>query len=114
MNKSRTPFLLSASLVPCSRKIWKKIRRIPRLKGVRIVYGTIFVKVRAMSAVILLMMSMAPVHATVRICDDPGGPVGHYLHDTGKSPFVWDCVVGLRGLELRANHAVAIEPVSGP
>jgi hypothetical protein len=24
-----------------------------------------------------------------------------------------DCVVGLRGLELRANHAVAIEPISG-
>jgi hypothetical protein len=26
---------------------------------------------------------------------------------------VSDCVVGLRGLELRANHAVAIEPISG-
>jgi hypothetical protein len=26
---------------------------------------------------------------------------------------VRDCVVGLRGLELRANHAVAIEPISG-
>jgi integrase len=24
-----------------------------------------------------------------------------------------ECVVGLRGLELRANHAVAIEPISG-
>jgi len=27
---------------------------------------------------------------------------------------VQDCVVELRGLELRANHAVAIERVSGP
>ena len=35
-----------------------------------------------------------------------------YLHDIGKSLFVWDCVVDLRGLELRANHAVAIEPIS--
>ena len=25
-----------------------------------------------------------------------------------------DCVVGLRGLELRANHAVAVEPIPGP
>jgi hypothetical protein len=32
---------------------------------------------------------------------------------TGKSQFAKDCVVGLRGLELRANHAVAIEPISG-
>ena len=32
----------------------------------------------------------------------------------GKSPFDRDCVVELRGLELRANHAVAIERVSGP
>jgi hypothetical protein len=41
-------------------------------------------------------------------------PIRRYLHDTGKSLFLWDCVVGLRGLELRANHAVAIEPISGP
>jgi hypothetical protein len=32
----------------------------------------------------------------------------------GKSPFDRECVVELRGLELRANHAVAIERVSGP
>ena len=31
----------------------------------------------------------------------------------GKSPFDRECVVGLEGLELRANHAVAIERVSG-
>ena len=31
----------------------------------------------------------------------------------GKSPLECDCVVGLRGLELRAKHAVAIEPISG-
>ena len=31
-----------------------------------------------------------------------------------KSPFDRECVVELRGLELRANHAVAIERVSGP
>ena len=30
----------------------------------------------------------------------------------GKSPLERECVVGLRGLELRAKHAVAIEPVS--
>ena len=30
----------------------------------------------------------------------------------GKSPLEHECVVGLRGLELRAKHAVAIEPVS--
>jgi len=28
--------------------------------------------------------------------------------------FAWECVVGLRGLELRSNHVVAIEPISGP
>ena len=32
-----------------------------------------------MSAAILLMMSMAPVRATVRICDDPGGQSGEHL-----------------------------------
>ena len=31
---------------------------------------------------------------------------------SGKSPLDRECVVGLRGLELRAKHAVAIEPVS--
>ena len=36
-------------------------------------------KVRAMSATILLVMSMAPVRATVRIYDDPGGQIGEYL-----------------------------------
>jgi hypothetical protein len=41
-------------------------------------------------------------------------PIRRYLHDTRKSLFVWDCMVGLRGLELRANHVVAIEPISGP
>jgi hypothetical protein len=30
-----------------------------------------------------------------------------------KSPRTWDCVVGLRGLELRAKRAIAIEPVFG-
>src|SRR6516225_1494438 len=36
------------------------------------------------------------------------------LRQLGKSQFAQDCVVELRGLELRANHAVAIERVSGP
>ena len=31
---------------------------------------------------------------------------------SGESPLERECVVGLRGLELRAKHAVAIEPVS--
>ena len=31
---------------------------------------------------------------------------------TGKTLLASECVVGLRGLELRAKHAVAIEPVS--
>jgi hypothetical protein len=30
-------------------------------------------------------------------------PIRRYLHDTGKSLFVWDCVVGLGGLELLTN-----------
>jgi hypothetical protein len=34
-------------------------------------------------------------------------PIRHYLHDTGKSLFVWDCVVGLRGLELPTNRLSA-------
>ena len=37
---------------------------------------------------------------------------GGYSARTGKSPLDRECVVGLRGLELRAKHAVAIEPVS--
>ena len=41
-------------------------------------------------------------------------PIRRYSHGIGKSLFVWDCVVGLRGLELGANHAVAIEAISGP
>jgi hypothetical protein len=31
---------------------------------------------------------------------------------SGKSPLERECVVGLGGLELRAKHTVAIEPVS--
>ena len=40
-------------------------------------------------------------------------PVRGYSQRAGKSLFARDCVVGLRGLELRGNHAVAIEPISG-
>ena len=36
-------------------------------------------KVRAMSAAILLMMSMAQAPAAVRIYDDPGGQIGEYV-----------------------------------
>ena len=39
-------------------------------------------------------------------------PIRGYSPRTGKSPLERECVVGLRGLELRAKHAVAIEPVS--
>src|ERR1700722_15799927 len=39
-------------------------------------------------------------------------PIRSYSPATGKSPLERECVVGLRGLELRAKHAVAIEPVS--
>jgi hypothetical protein len=35
-----------------------------------------------------------------------------YLPRTRKSALERECVVGLRGHELRAKHAVAIEPVS--
>ena len=35
-----------------------------------------------------------------------------YSHGIGKSLFAWHCVVELRGLKLRANHVVAIEPIS--
>jgi hypothetical protein len=45
-------------------------------------------------------------------CVHESPPVRGYSHWTGKSPFAQDWVVGLRGLELRARHAVAIEPVS--
>jgi hypothetical protein len=31
-------------------------------------------------------------------------PIRRFLYDTGKSLFVWDCVVGLRGLELPTNR----------
>ena len=34
------------------------------------------------------------------------------IAENRKSPLERECVVGLRGLELRAKHAVAIEPVS--
>jgi hypothetical protein len=30
-------------------------------------------------------------------------PIRRYLQDTGKSPFVWDCVVGSGGLEPSTN-----------
>jgi hypothetical protein len=40
-------------------------------------------------------------------------PIRRHLRETGKSLFVCDCVVDLRGLELRANHVVAVEPISG-
>src|ERR1700730_8594489 len=33
-------------------------------------------------------------------------PIRRYLPRAGKSPFARKCVVGLRGLELRARHAV--------
>jgi hypothetical protein len=39
---------------------------------------------------------------------DENPPVRHYLHDTGKSLFVWDCVVGLRGLELPTKRLSAV------
>jgi hypothetical protein len=32
---------------------------------------------------------------------------GRYLHDTGKSLFVWDCVVGLGRLELLTKRLSA-------
>ncbi|MFY9840881.1 MAG: hypothetical protein WAK55_31310, partial [Xanthobacteraceae bacterium] len=32
------------------------------------------------------------------------------LQDTGKSLFVWDCVVGLRGLELPTKRLSAASP----
>jgi hypothetical protein len=34
-------------------------------------------------------------------------PIRRCLHDTGKSLFLWDCVVGLRGLELPTNRLSA-------
>jgi hypothetical protein len=34
------------------------------------------------------------------LLDDENPPAGRYLHDTGKSLFARDCVVGLGGLEL--------------
>jgi hypothetical protein len=39
-------------------------------------------------------------------------PVAGILRHFRKSLRRHDCVVGLRGLELRTRHAVAIEPVS--
>ena len=39
-------------------------------------------------------------------------PIRGYSPGSGKSPLERGCVVGLRGLEVRAKHAVAIEPVS--
>ena len=39
-------------------------------------------------------------------------PIRGYSPKAGKSPLEQECVVGLRGLELGAKHAVAVEPVS--
>jgi hypothetical protein len=41
-----------------------------------------------------------------------GPPIAGLCRLFGKSPLDRECVVGLRGLELRAKHAVAIEPMS--
>jgi hypothetical protein len=38
--------------------------------------------------------------------------IAGYSSETRKRRFAVDCVVDLRGLKLRARHAVAVEPVS--
>jgi hypothetical protein len=52
-----------------------------------------------------------PSEETTRTHGSP--QIRGYSQRAGKSLFARDCVVGLGGLELRANHAVAIEPISG-
>jgi hypothetical protein len=39
-------------------------------------------------------------------------PIAGHLQVSGKSRGSKECVVDLRGLKLRARHAVAVEPVS--